>query len=516
MAYAFNRIMDVMGRGRDDDGQNIFEPGGTDRIRSASTEGSMTPGGGATAPVPHGQAGPEDRAGSATSRAKVFQRNQGRVQSPVDLSAAGQKIKDTGDQLQSRANAYVQSANVGGVSDAQKKDIAGWVKTGNVGTSHIGAEPMLPEPGEVQSARSGDKGWLNTFIHGPGRVEAYRNDVNTQMADVPMLGTDAGISALFRAQQGAEYNAGDAALDTALLRKNAAFNELRDQTLSQYGDLQRSAREIGGKATEEAQKLLEASHGMWRSDVDDILGGHLAGFEKTAKDREKAFDAALGKVSAADKAMYEKEAQALLAKLAKDPRYADLAKYMTSAYAPTIDKFYKPTTLTADKTNWKDFVTADDAQGWNRILSLLGKGGDVPVAGQYGDAGADKYAKGTFDAKAYEAAVLKAAAAARDVDMTNAPIVVEDAPSPVVAAAKTPPAGGKPSKAPPFMGTGKEPFYDPTKIPEKVGDPRTGKEPLPGLDGWTQTLGQLGGGALGKVDGSFGRPGAKLKKKLRL
>lgn len=403
--------MKAMGRPQDEQNANVFQQGG-DTVRAASTEGSMAPSGGAQGSAPNDQQAPEVQ--TPGSRSKLFSKNAGKAQSPVDLKGMQGQIKGAGDSLQKEANSYIANADntyengVNGSDKALIQDFAG-IKKYDPRTDDptFGQGPIPTAPGtENVTGLTKPLDWQTAFLQGPGELKGYESSVNTNVANAGLLGTDAGIQEIFRRQGSPEYSAGDGAFDTALLRKNAAFNELRDQTLSQNADLQKKAQTIADPTEKAAQERLNSSYGDWRRDVEGELDGAIGHYDQAAKKSEQEFDRDLGHVAAANDLGAFTQSLAMQKQLAEDN--PELAPYL-DGNDTGYGEYYTPSSLTADDTSAQDFVSDRDAGYWNKVLTLLGRGGNAVVSGQYAGKKAADVAKGDFDTSGYVSSRLDAA-----------------------------------------------------------------------------------------------------------
>lgn len=415
MAYAYNRVLDALGKGQQDPQQsNIFQSqpdtggaqpqgkAGNDRIQAADTSGSAAgvfnpsvsaaPAGGAPAATPQGS--------TTGARNRLFDKNLGKVKSPVDLDGLGSKVTGAQQAAQDEANNYVTSADDRyerqpsdesryGLSSKDQNDLSGYIKTGDdrfdLGESSV---PLIDKDGNQIAGGKSPLNILDAYKNGPGKVDDFTLRANTNFADVNDLGTDAGINNLFRRNGDAEYGANEAALDSSLLRKDAGFNQQRDAVLNQNRVMQDAVAKIRDNTRTNAQKQLDNTYSGWKDAVTNQLGSYNDQYEQQARDAEKEFDTNLGK-------------------------YAPVTPWEGSFdYEPGIDakQYLKGPTATAADTSWQDFVGQPEYEGFGRIMSLLGKGGPALTGpGKYAGKNAQDYA-GSFDVGAYQKAgeLLKA------------------------------------------------------------------------------------------------------------
>lgn len=446
MAYAFDRVLNAMGRKKDEPGQanmggreapglsqaNVFgreapqSGGGTpDRIRASSSEGALPQAGGA-APSAQ-QNGPAPAGQAPASRARIFQANAGKVQSPVDLSAMGQQIQRADQGLQGEANKYVSNATkpYASVDDGTKAEIREFAGLRSPGAP-AGVEPLPLPPGEEHlSNPSPYLPWQDAFTQGPGQLKGFDSQVNTNIGNADMLGTDAGIQELFRRQGSAEYSAGDAAFDASLLRKNSAFNTLRDQTLAQNEALQKRAGTIGEETNRRAQEEVGKAYGGWKRGVETELDGALGEIQRGAEGTEAQFDQNLTSQRQKELARSGKRANEVISRLRdENPELSTNLRH--AEYDPNT--YMDVGGPTADDTRWQDFLGIPQANSFNKVMSILGRGGEAYLPGQYAGRNYSDVLKPRFDNSRFASDMLQQA---NDMGIIVKEKGRVDAPSPV-------------------------------------------------------------------------------------
>lgn len=202
MAYAFDRIMNAMGRQKKDEpapmeagggrqapgasaanpagrtaplqaqanlyGSAPAAPGGdTGRVRAATTEGALPQAGGGSGAPAAAAPGQEQ---TPASRGRLFTQNAGKAGSPVDLSELGNRIQGTKDKVGRTADSYV--ANAGSyytptISNAVAdsiKGIAGFGPSDRTSDSYLdipaggmGGEPIPTGPSRDGSDEDSDQ-----------------------------------------------------------------------------------------------------------------------------------------------------------------------------------------------------------------------------------------------------------------------------------------------------------------------------------------------------------------------
>lgn len=393
MPYAFDETLNALGLTGQDGGQ-APAPGGNAVLSDA--EGDISgAGGGQGAPKPVAQAATAPTAGGKRA---IMQRNEGKSQAPADLQKMNDSISGAKQSLQNEANSYVDRAddNYEMSDDQIKANVQGYAKGG-----------MSPDKAA----------WLNYFNSAPEMAQPFKQETNTKVEDVDLLKNDSGIRELYRRGQDAEGTMGEAALDTALLRKNQDFNVKRDETVRSYRDLKEGEKEINSKARDEAQKRVNESAESYKNRVGKTAEGMLPGYDTSALERERQFDEALSKAEEdRRKALYD-DAQAYLNRMADSGAYDDYtAKALRQAMGEgmlfnpnAIDpmQFYRAG-KTANDTRADQFYTDQEASEWNNIMSLLGRGGTTRSAGQLaGMSNIGEFLGGGMDWNAFSDAALK-------------------------------------------------------------------------------------------------------------
>lgn len=509
MAYAFDRIMTAMGRQKKDDrpaidsggrqapGQSAANPGGrmaplqaatnplapaeagtaaptNDRVMAASTQSALPASGGAAGPA--AVQGPQQ---TPASRGRLFAANAGRVGAPVDLSAMGQQIAGKKAQVQKTADNYVLAARksydpnsadgnlgdsidtvsgLGPGSDAGSESQIALDYAFDTPANNLGGEPFpMPEgisPEERRILNQNDnpvsaQTWGAAYQAGPGEVSGLVLPYSTDIADTDLIGTDAGIGELFRRGGGAEYTSGDAGFDTALLRRNAAFNTLRDQTLQQDRDLQSYADNIDDTAKVEAQDALDKSYGGWKDKVTGRLTGNLDILKGRGRGRETQFDDNLTSQAEKDrqKKLPKMSAQVLANLKDQHPDWS----WPDGAQAVDPSSYYDPGALSTDKTSFNDFLSDQEASGWNNVMDILGKEGPAYGQGQYHDKNYGDYVHPTFDSAGYADDLIGATEKLPKLVTESGVVDYSKIPKPVPVTRS--PSGGPPIPTAPPTGT---------------------------------------------------------------
>lgn len=413
MAYAFDRIMDALGQNNQEEEQQ--PSGGQSLALTSSSEGDLSGGGGSpTSPsVPSQQ---QVQAPSTGGNSKIMNRNKNRSQAPVDTQRISDSVQSARQNIQNEANSYISGAAQPYDQTNVKSDVR-------------------------QYAESGNPDFLQKLQTKGGAVKDIDLKTNTDNADVDLLQNDAGIRELYRRRGDAEYNIGEAALDAALLRQNQPFQFQRGDILNSYKQLQTEKGDILQNSREKAQKVQDDAEAAWKGSAKTALSDIFDEYEAKQRGEEAEFDkllAANESERAANLRSYAEQAAQELRQ--NNPELAQfinsgdidalqredpsLARYYTGNV--NLNDFYQPGTLTADKTDWRDFVDQDESAQFERILSALGRGGETMVPGQYSGKSAAEVLGGGFNKDAFQNVIRSRAElaqkkkAATDADIKSA------------------------------------------------------------------------------------------------
>ena len=393
MAYAFDSIMGALG----EEDQEPGELAGQENNQLALTQEGGFEGGGGDPVAQPGATTSAPETSSAGNR--IISQNRAAATSPVDTGQITQNIGEAKGALEAEASNYVQAADddygfYGGSEDGQfefknQDDIQ------DKFTAYSQGDPRNQE-------------WLDLYQSAPGVVEDIDIQTNTDFQDANLLKNDAGIRELFRRGADPEYNIGEASLDTALLRGNQDFQVGRDQALSSYRDLlsQRAGFEQDSQGKAQAVRNLgaEAYRGQIEAAGDDWISGSVKSFERD----EAARDISLTneRNDLASEESLQGQAEAYLERMRGNDTYdPSLSEHFESG--DNLSQYYTQG-LSAEDTKWQDFLGAENAGRFNRVLGLLDRG-DTYVEGQYYGQNAKDLAQGSFDTGEFSKDVISRA-----------------------------------------------------------------------------------------------------------
>lgn len=415
MAYAYDLTMQALGNGQDD--ENAGQSGAAVQASSAAA-GGLTAGQGA--PQQAGGTGAQTQGQSANmqsstaGRNRLLDKNQGRVQSPVDVGALKGNIEGAQKGITDEADNYVKNAaSLYDFNDNTRQRVSDYALKGKDPGLGVG-EPLPFQPDNSTFAGAGilpagQADWLTLFQGGARRVDPMRqSNLQTDFGQINDLSNDAGTARAFRQRGDAEYSAGEAALDTALLRRDPGFAQQRDQALRANDALQKQKQLIGGEAQNRAQAARDRAMVDFKGKVRSQLTTDKLGIEDKAKAEEARFDKILAESQTPEQRQTIIDAQ--MADLANDPNW--WAPGQTAA--GDTSKYFKGADLTADGTSWNDFLDKEQGESFGRIQSVLGGGGPISTGRLYGKNVADVGGVPTFDKAGFRTDMLAKNKAALD------------------------------------------------------------------------------------------------------
>lgn len=398
MAYTFGRIQGLFQQ--PDQKVDIFGQPDAGQQQAGQQGASSAPGGAKTSL--EGQVGGSAQGGGDTTQggesakpqditapsAAAMRQNVGKATGPKAVGQAETDIAGAEQGLQQEANQYVQGyAN---------KDYG-----------------MAAE--DVGKAVSGDQDYFKKTMArlkqtGAPQVEGFRAKTDTNVEDIGLMGSDAGLRQLLRREAGDQYNAGEGAFDTGLLRRNAQFNLTLDQLRRRQEALGKQAADYQTTKTGEAQTAAQQAYDTATQGIRGVLS------QKEAETAAQAHQRALEE-NQARQALREKGNQALIDQETKaalehakqllqtgDPR---ALKYL-EANLSNPSSYYKVGGDVGDQ----DAYTDELAGQFNRIQDLLGTGKSA-AAGKFSP-------REEFQRGEYEKAIIGGATgkrAARDTQL---------------------------------------------------------------------------------------------------
>ena len=376
MAYAFSRTMQALGSngpGEEENQGNIFQQpapqnapsgGSPQYLRASSTEGDIMPSqsqsSGSFAPPASSAPGPS----TTGAKNRLFSANVGRVKAPINLQGVSKTVQDANASVAAESNAYVSGVakpfaldNDGTLNDDHTRQFDDFVNTGE---NHPGLGDEGIPAFNVPNAYTPAFNVVNAYNDDPAQVDDYTFRTNTDFEDLRNISTDAGLNSLFRGSGDAEYGGNEASLDTALLRKDAGFNQERDTVLNDGRAAMDAIDRIRANTRGRAQDSRDGALSSWRDAANRDLTGRTGAIEAAARAREKSFDEGLGFTPSGP--------------LESSFDYRD---------GVDASKFRTAATLNADETSWQDFVNEPEFQNFNRIRGLMGKGDNLVGKGKF-------------------------------------------------------------------------------------------------------------------------------------
>lgn len=380
MAYAFSDTMKALGL-------QDQEPQQGDSVSLSQENVGQASGAGQSAQAaPQGQA--QQPQASAGARGRVMAKNVQKAKAPTDMGRIASGIGQARQNIQNEANAYIQSAD-----DPYEQS----------------QEQIRKNVQSYAQGTGGDQSWLTQFQSAPGLVGDIDLKTDTNIKDVDLLGSDAGIREMFRRGQDPEGTVGEAALDTALFRRNEGFNQARDQALRNYQNLQNEKRQIQEESRGKAQEARKAGAEKYKGQVRQELSAYQQGLEEQAKAKEADFDQRLAALESTRQAQMKQQAEDAIRQMRESGQYREEGQFFNPeqylSAGGDLSQFYKPG-MTADQTSYLDFYDPAQAQQFERIMGLLG-GGETRTAGRFAGQSAEQALGGGFDVEAFKTKALQ-------------------------------------------------------------------------------------------------------------
>ena len=391
MAYAYSKIDEMLGE--DQGSSSIFggeqeqtsavsqfaTPPGSDMVKTTLEGDIGGPSGGATAGPGSETDEIKGYAPTPVDQAEVFRRNIGKTKTPTrGLSRIGGKIQQSQAALQRQADEYTK------------------------GYKEAGKGYQLTKP-TLEKAVGGERDAYGAVTGLLGRQAADDRpefEVAPELYEtgVERLGSRAGLQELAAEGQGPRYTRGMSAFDAMLMQRDPEFQKRVQGLQAQQRDLE---TELGGAeekyetAAEEygAQALTDA-----QEQAREYLRGSEAGLRAENIAEAQAYKKSLedldrDKIIADAYAQAQAAAGGTLGQIYSGRDFeTSLAPYLEQAGAVPQGRFdpvsleyvydepIPGVTFDPGDYSYRDFLDAQEADRFNRIMGLLGEGGEAYTA----------------------------------------------------------------------------------------------------------------------------------------
>ena len=399
MAYVFNGVNQLLGN--EQEKQNIFgQQQGADQTAQQQQQPEQSNGGDYIAPAQSSGSQQQVNAPKAQQKA-VIQRNVGEQAAPTAFTnKIGQQLQQTQQGLQNEANAYTS-----GISNKTEKDYG-------------------YDFGQINDAIGGNTeaiGKLATRLSGQApETPQYEQKAPTEVKDVSLLGSHAGLGQALARNQNERYTTGEQNLDSILLGKNPTFQGQRQDLINQQALLNEQAKTYRDTLPGQGEEMTKAGYeGATKHIKSDLTDAQKALIAK--QEREAAEESARRAGLAGNHSGYVNDAVSNAITGIKpnwNVKYGFTPEEISRFVNP--EEFYSPglTNITPQQ-----MISGEESMQYNNILSLLGVGGQqwgesLPVTGE------------GFDTQGYQSALSNYAnkrvseqdaveAAARDLAAKN-------------------------------------------------------------------------------------------------
>lgn len=385
MAYVFNKTMNMMGKGDEDQQSNIFGDESASLFGPApkETEQSYKPDvktsveGSLQAPSKESGGGKSaqksiDSSTTVAPSAELFKRNIGKQKAPKAVGEAESGIKQASADLQKEAEDYL------GAESAYK----------------------APEQTQIKSAVKGDETAFSNIAsllnQAPDQVEAFKPETDVDIERANELSTPFGLRTAIAKESGPKYTAGMGALDTALLGQDTGFT----QRLEGVSRGQKELYEQADKATDEATKQrqeneaanLESVKNNLRNTLTTMSGAINQEAGTMAEKQNKFADFMRGNtqgLSEAEIAEFTEMSKELLRgqqDTAIEQAIAELGPEYEDAIRKAANSLDMNKFITGGNFGAENFYSQQQADEYNQIMDLLGLANTIE-AGKGGEVG---------------------------------------------------------------------------------------------------------------------------------
>lgn len=354
MAYTFDRI-NTLFRGRDANADVMGDKrGGSYGALKTSASGDVTDGSTGAATSTGGEA-PVPQQMMASSGAAI-KRNVGKAGIPGFTQRIQGQIEAGQTGLTNAANTYRQGY--------ENRDYG--ISAADINAAVAGNAPDTFEK-------------VKTRLATPkfGQVEAFKPEVDTEIEDAALLGSEQGTKRLLSRQGGNRYSAGEGAFDVTLLRRDPNFSRIADQLARQGKELSQKSTKLQSELPEQAQKVADTKYAAGTEAARQALGTQSEEVLAPSKAKEATINATRAKYADPN----SPEAKAYLAAqtaAAKEAAGKDIA-----AYAPRASRFLDTAAQSIDPTklyqagkqiSYQDIIDPESVGKFNRIQAMLGQG----------------------------------------------------------------------------------------------------------------------------------------------
>lgn len=350
---SLNQKSDIFGQGQSSAGTSesqapqVQQGGALNR----STEGEVVSGGAGAATAPT-----QAQATPAQKTAAIFGRNQMNANQGF-LQNIGKQVSGAEQGLQQEANQYLSAAPQA-VQAPSAQDYDAALK---------GGDPAAFS--RIQNLLSG----------AAPQAAAWQPKTSTT-TDAGLLGSNTGIQEALRRQGGAQYSAGEAALDSALLRRNTEFNRQAEQMADQAKALRAREDEYAANLQKQAQEQINKAYSGAQEGARGKLQSMASQIQAANQAEANAYNAP-NQLPGMENPYIAQQIQQGWKAAGVDPGVVKSLGRL-GIKPPDARKFY-----TAPQTaNASMMYSPEEAAQFNQIQTLLGQGGAVtqPGAGPVG------------------------------------------------------------------------------------------------------------------------------------
>lgn len=394
MAYVFDKINNQLD-GEKQQGTDIFgqqqlqvgpegqpQPGAPQA--KTSTEGEVS-GAAASGTAIGGENVPQE---GPKQDQRAIKRNIGKVAKPQFAQNIDTSLGEAEKNLQTEADQYVQGARAkdyGATAEDMSKAVGGDQGSFDKLAQNLGASADLEVAG----------------------YGGFRPQTDIDIEDTQNLRTSQGVSELLRREAGPVLSQREIDFDRMILERSPEFINIKNQLIGRQANLSRTGQELSGSKSQEAEDIIRGSVGAGQKQIQEGLGGIESGLRGDVEARvaQKNAEIEALKKAGVDPAIV---AQAKAQRAALAAEFDDKLRLdaMLQGSGEDVSKYLEY----ADPVTFKQMLAKDEAEKFNRISAILGRGGDIYSEG----AGAGDLR--SFDEGAYRRAVTEGAQSKRKAE----------------------------------------------------------------------------------------------------
>lgn len=381
MAYTYDNLSKLIEQNNAN--SNIFGQGGTSDqggggqgaqgsqpVQKTSTGGSVGSAQGSAPSAPAATQAPQTPQNSS-AKAIVDKAAKSNLDTSAYTKGVNQGISKAQEQLTSEANAYTanQQGKAKKALDAQTIERAQYAP-GSTFNPDSGPD-NTDYFGQVENLLRGDK----------TKADEFKFTGSTKFDDLDQMASQGGLQQVLQKKGAPTYNQGMAGLDAMLISKDKGYqDELSKARQARTKLREEQAKLEGGELRDKAQAAIDAQEASARQAALQQLSGLRGNIDASLARQAADYNKNLEDTRARQKQLAsEQELAAIQEAKAAGINLPDIGNIGGWASPDLLDesKYFNVGSYATPQS----FASTEDANRYNRILSLLGQGGQQLVAG---------------------------------------------------------------------------------------------------------------------------------------